>query len=161
MVVTYQGVVRYLTHCPEHADTNTSKLMRYFWQTTHYTRPINKLTCTLILEFLSNKILRALWPIRMEYFAIDLSRFVPFLVVPANYRLAGMNSSFDLLEVFANQCSMYVPNGMVAYLLDEWSHLNLRIPTDRWWYRRTNGHIDDWVTGSHKPLRILHSCIPI
>ena len=53
----------------------------------------------------------------MEYFAIDLSRFVPFLVGPANYRLARMNSSFDLLEVFANQCSMYVPNGWLRIYL--------------------------------------------
>ena len=151
MVVMYQGVIRYPTHRPEHVDTNSSKAMRHFWQTTHYYSSINRPTCTLIRVFLSNKVLRALWPVMMEYLATDLSGYVPLLVGPANYKPIGMNSSFDFLEVSVNQCSMY---GCICT-----RQMVMSYPSHS--YRRTNGHTDSWVTGSHKLLHIFHSCIPI
>ena len=162
MVIMYQGVVKYPTNLLEHADTNSSKLMRQFWQTTHYTRPINKPTCTLIKVFSSKKVFWALWPIRMEYFATDLSGYVPLMVGPANYEPVRMNSSFDFLIVSANQCSTYMLDGwLYMYSTDGHVLSSVFILTNGWWYRRTDGHTDGWVTRSYKPLRILHSCIPI
>ena len=161
IVVTYQGVVRYLTHCPEHADTNSSKSMRHFWQTTHYTRPTNKPTCTLIRVFSSNNVLQALWPIRMEYSVTDPSRFVPLL-----------ESSFDFLEVFAIQCSTYVPNRWLhMYPMDGHVLSPVFISMDRWWYRRLSNWIPQTflyyplmhpymeITCTTRPKTILHTCV--
>ena len=55
----------------------------------------------------------------MEYFAIDLSGYVPLMVGPAHYKPVRMNSSFDFLEAFANQYTTYVPNRCLhMYLMD-------------------------------------------
>jgi len=73
----------------------------------------------------------------MEYFAIDPSRFVPLLVGPANYGPIRMNSSFDFLEVLANQWFTYMPNGWLhMYPTDGHILSSVFIPTDRWSYRR-------------------------
>ena len=69
----------------------------------------------------------------MEYSATDLSRYVSLMVGPANYEPVGMNSSFDFLEVFANQCSTYVPNGWLhMYLTDGHVLSSIFILTDIW-----------------------------
>ena len=69
----------------------------------------------------------------MEYSATDPSRFVPLLVGPTNYGPIGMNSSFDFLEVFAIQCSTYVPNrGLHMYPTDGHVLSPVFISMDRW-----------------------------
>ena len=162
MVVMYQGVVRYPTYRLEHVDTNSSKLVRHFWQMTYYTCPINKPTCSLIRVFSPNKVLRALWPIKMEYSATNSSGYMPLLVGHANYWPVRMNSSFNFLEVSTNQCLTYVPERWLhMYSIDGHVLSSIFLPTHGWWYWQIDGHTNGWVTGSYKPLCILHSCIPI
>ena len=69
----------------------------------------------------------------MEYSATDPSRFMPLLVGPANYGPVKMNSSFDFLKVFANQCYAYVPNEWLCmYLMDGHILSSVFILMDRW-----------------------------
>ena len=68
----------------------------------------------------------------MEYSATDPSRFVPLLVELASYGPIRMNSSFDFLEAFANQYTMYVPNRWLhMYLMDGHILSSVFIPTNR------------------------------
>ena len=120
---------------------------------THYTCPINKPTCTLIRVFLSNKVLQAFWPNRMEYFATDPLGYMPLLVGLANYEPVGMNSSFNFLEVSAGQCSTYVS--------DRWLHKYptnghvlsfVLIPTGGWLYWR----LSNWVPQTFMYSLLMH-----
>ena len=75
----------------------------------------------------------------------------PLLVGPAYYAPVGMNFLFDSLEVSRNQCSSY------GCICTWWMVMSYPLYS----YRRMDGHTDGLVIGSHKPLRILHSCILI
>ena len=133
-----------------------------FWQMTHYTHPINKPTCTLIRVFSSNKVLRALWPIKMEYSAIDLSRFVPLLVGLANYdpsRWTPHLTSLKSLQISAPR--MYPTDGHILS--------SVFISTDRWSYCWLSNWVFTYsplmhpymeITCTTHPKTILHACLP-